>query len=297
MRYRSILAIASILFMCACSAEVEKDSLTEAYIQDFEEWTQNRDERLRNPNGWVNLAGLYWFDSDTVSFGSSPENDLIFPKGSPETMGKFAVVDSTVTLYAEAEIYVQSEAVDEAVVYAKRDQVQHEMVWNSLRWYVIERAGNLGVRLRDVEHPAMKEPLNIPHYELSEKWIVEATFEEFDTPRTRMIKNIIGHEFEEEFLGEYVFEMDGETYRLLPSLGETSSFIMFGDESNGLETYGGGRYLSADLPDESGKITLDFNRAYNPPCAFTDYATCPLPIADNILNVAVIAGEQAMAVH
>ena len=269
--------------------------LPENYHDDLNTWKADRDERLRSPTGFVNLAGLFWLEEGVSTIGSDSSNTIVFPEAAPDRIGSLTLADGSVSFIPEpgVDVLVDSAEVSEAMVFDTSANVASEMQSGRFRWFIIERAGNFGIRLRDLEEPKTKEPLAIEYFPWSEDHYVTATYQLYDEPITRMVKNIVGFEFEEEFAGEYVFEINGRACSLLPSMGEEISFVMFGDASNGEATYGGGRYLVADLPDESGKVVLDFNKAYNPPCAFSDFATCPLPIADNILEVEVKAGERA----
>lgn len=281
--------------LAGCSSTVTKTELPENYHEDLATWKQDRDERLRAESGWVNLAGLFWLEEGLNTFGSSEENDVVFPDAAPGTIGSIFLSNSTLTFTAApgVEVTLDSIVEDSAIVYDATDGILRVMELGRYRWFIIERAGNYGIRLRDLEHPRTKESLNLDYFDWSADWRVKAEYRPFDTPRTISIDNIVGYSFEEEFTGEFVFEVDGEEYSVWPSIGEDYAFIMFGDVTSGDESYGGGRYLVTDPPDENNEVIIDFNRAYNPPCAFTPFATCPIPPSENQLPVAVTAGEKA----
>jgi len=283
----------TVLIMTGCRDRAAENQIPENYFEDLTSWKQNRDERLRSPTGWVNLVGLYWLKEGENTFGSNEDNDVVFPEYAHGNIGTITLTDSILSYEASAEVdvIVDSTIQAKAVVYDAGNEIFRPMQWERYRWFIIERSGNYGIRLRDLESEYMYEPMNISYYEWSEEWRVNATYREFEEPLTLSIDNIVGYSFDEEFEGEFVFEIDGEMYSLLPSLGEESSFIMFADVTSGDETYGAGRYLVAGLPDENNKVIIDFNKAYNPPCAFTDFATCPLPPMANILGIPVRAGE------
>ena len=163
----------------------------------------------------------------------------------------------------------------------------------SVLFYVIERAGKLAVRVKDSQSEARREFHGLEYFPIDPSWRIEARFEPYDPPRPISVPNVLGHQDTEKSPGALVFERAGQTYRLDPVLerGETDYFVIFGDATNGKETYGAGRFLYVKPPVD-GKTIIDFNKAYNPPCVFTDYATCPLPPAQNRMKVRVEAGEK-----
>ena len=286
----------TLLFTIMIGCTVEKpNDLPENYHEDLTTWKQDRDERLRADNGWINLAGLFWLDEGDNTFGSGMDNDVIFPAPAPDNIGAITQTDSVLSFTSahNLEVMVDSAVQSNAIVYDRGNEIQAVMELGRYRWFVIERAGKYGIRLRDLENPYTKQPLEIEYFEWSEKWRVVAKYREFEEVQTIAIDNIIGMSFDEEFTGEYAFEIDGNAYSVWPSIGEASSFIMFADATSGDESYGGGRYLSAGVPVENGELIIDFNKAVNPPCGFSDFATCPLPPLQNILEIPVLAGEKA----
>ena len=132
----------------------------------------------------------------------------------------------------------------------------------------------------------------IEYFDVSEDWVVQANYQPFETPILQEIENILGFTSIDTIYGTLAFEIDNQSYNLWPLMGANSMFIMFADETSGVSTYGSGRFLSAPLPDANNKVKIDFNKAYNPPCAFSDYATCPLPPLNNILPIEGNAGER-----
>lgn len=163
----------------------------------------------------------------------------------------------------------------------------------SLRWQVIQRQDLIGIRLRDTAHPAIAEFEGITMFPVSLDWRIPATFDSYDPPRILEVPNVLGQISEQPSPGAVVFRIGGERFRLDVTgdpEGQSLS-VVFGDETNGLETYGGGRFLTVPAPDEEGRLFIDFNRSYNPPCVFTAFATCPLPPPQNKLPVRIEAGE------
>jgi len=167
----------------------------------------------------------------------------------------------------------------------------------TLRFFVIERAGNLGVRVRDLANPHRTGFRGLSYFPVSTGWVFDARFEPYQTAHRIKIINILGMEQEYESPGALVFLKDGREWRLdavLEQAGDPELFIMFADATSGQETYGGGRFLYVPLPS-AGHTRLDFNQAYNPPCALNDFATCPLPPPQNRLKLRVEAGERTYA--
>ena len=170
-----------------------------------------------------------------------------------------------------------------------------ELALGSVRLYLIERSGKLAVRVKDSEAETRKKFSGIDYYPIDSAWRVTARFEPYDPPRMLPIVNVLGMPEPEDSPGALVFDADGETHRL-DAIGEGESlFIVFGDATNGSETYGGGRFVYTDLPSDDGTVILDFNKSYNPPCVFTAYSTCPLPPEQNKLPLAVRSGERVYA--
>jgi uncharacterized protein (DUF1684 family) len=163
-----------------------------------------------------------------------------------------------------------------------------------LRFHVIERGDRYAIRLRDRQHPARFAFPGIETYPIDSTWRIRGRFEIHQPPKEIPIPTVLGTVDEQVSWGAVVFEVGGEEARLdvLAEPGSEELFIIFADQTTGLETYGGGRYLYTAAPDEQGSVELDFNRAYNPPCAFTDFATCPLPPRQNRLDIRIEAGEK-----
>jgi uncharacterized protein (DUF1684 family) len=164
----------------------------------------------------------------------------------------------------------------------------------SLSLQIIKRGDKLGVRVKDKDNPARTNFVGIEYYPADQKWRLEARFEPYNPPKKMPIVNILGMESGEDSPGAVAFEVEGKTYRLdaIKEKGEPKLFMIFADNTSGKETYPAGRYLYVDPPDPSGKMIIDFNKAYSPPCAFTKFATCPLPPKQNRLPFAIEAGEK-----
>jgi uncharacterized protein (DUF1684 family) len=204
-----------------------------------------------------------------------------------------------VTLDAKPEAGITSEGkgVTTLVLRSDADGKPTLLRLGSLKLFVIKRGEKLGLRVKDKNHKARANFTGLSYFPLDTAFRIDAKFEAYDPPRTIPIANVLGMVDNMTSPGRLVFELKGKSYRLDPVLerGSKQLFIIFGDKTTGKETYGAGRYLYADPPGADGKVILDFNKAHNPSCAFTKFATCPLPPRQNRLAVRIEAGEKKYA--
>jgi uncharacterized protein (DUF1684 family) len=226
---------------------------------------------------------------------------VVFPEGKiAANAGTFVVQNGRVTIEVAkgVEIMMDSLAITKEIIHIPDSSFYPVLSHGSLRWLIINRSGKLGVRLRDLESEAVANFHGVDRYPVDISWRLEATFEKYDPIRQIDITNILGQTYQQPCPGALVFTIDGKEYRLdAIDEGGDDYFIIFGDQTNEHETYPSGRYMYVDQPDANGKVIVDFNKAYNPPCAFTDYATCPLPPRQNLLDVAIRAGEKNYGKH
>ncbi len=288
----SFFLIISFFLLPGCSKK-EEDKGSPEYIASIKQWHKERIENLKKENGWLDLAGLFWLKDGENTFGTSPSNDIVFPKG-PDKIGMFILKDSTVSVKINPGVEVMNDKTPVKETSLKTDLSGDPTILSigSLRWYIIKRDDKYGVRLRDIDANIRKEFKGIDTYPVNEDWKITAKFEAYNPPKTIIIPSIIGTVEEDKAPGALVFEKDGKEYRLDPVVEGDEFFIIFADETSGDETYGAGRFLYTAMPDSTGNVILDFNKAYNPPCAFTPYATCPLPPKQNYLKLRITAGEK-----
>ncbi len=274
----------------------------ENYRKEIDHWHQNRENNLKKETGWLTVSGLFWLDEGENTFGSSKENKIIFPAGkAAEHMGSFTLLNDEVRLTILPNIAVKrNDTLFSTGIIFNKDIEEQSIILShrNLRWFIIKRGNRYGVRLRDLESDARKNFTQIERFPVDEKWKINAIYEAPSTKKTIPIHDVIGNTTETEFGGTLKFEIDGKTFALDATLeGEDDLFIVFGDYTNGNKTYGAGRFLYAKKPKEGNKVVLDFNKSYNPPCAFTDFATCPLPPEQNKLSFEVVAGELKYGNH
>jgi uncharacterized protein (DUF1684 family) len=287
---RCLPALACSLVMLGCGQRPSDDDL----VREIETWRAERVERLRAEDGWLTLAGLFWLEPGENRVGSADESSIRLD-GLPEQDGTFLLTDDRTVWAFGGTLAIGGEPIADARALASDAQGEaDEVEVGAYRLHVIDRSGRLGIRARRPDHPARAAFAGIDAFPVDPAFRVEARLEPFDQPREMAIATVVGTEQRMLAPGELQFELEGRSLSLLPLIGEagqTELFLIFRDQTSGRETYGAGRFLSADLrPD--GRVTLDFNRAINPPCAFTPFATCPLPPPENQLDIAIRAGER-----
>ncbi len=265
------------------------------YQKNIDEWDKNRVSNLKATNGWLNLAGLYWLSPGENSFGAGAQNQIQFPKNTiAETAGTFTLTGNTVTLKTTEQAAVKKNGVPvKELVVVNTDSSQSTVFTSgSLQWTIIKRGIKTGIRLRDLNSENITAFKGIERYKADTNWIIKAKLQTDNHPNQILIKNIIGQTSEQASPGKLSFKYNGNDYTLDALEEGDDLFIIFADSTSGLSTYPSGRFLTVNKPGPDGIVLLDFNKAYNPPCAFTPYATCPLPPKQNFLPFAVTAGEK-----
>ena len=204
--------------------------------------------------------------------------------------------DSIAELIPHQDVKIMSNDKPISAMKLEHDQQNNTTILElgSYRWFIIKRGDQFGIRLRNLEHPRISELDHIPSYPFNKEYLVEAKLIEFDSARTIQVPTVIDgfHEYYKA-PGELVFRINGKRQSLLPFTSGKGYFLIIGDATSGLETYGGGRFMYTEMINGK-KVILDFNKATNPPCAFSPFATCPLPPLENILDVEIRAGEKAV---
>lgn len=263
-----------------------------AFEREISRWDSSRSANLKSESGWLNLAGLYWLKEGTNTFGSGSGNDIRFPAGSiPEHLGRIIQKDDRAILETVLPVRFKGSMVKQALVLDK-DSIGGPMTdYGKWRWNLIRRDGKIAIRLRQLDHPAIQTFHGISRYAADSSWRVHAKLVQRSTANIS-ITNVLGHTNLQASPGVLEFTLRGMKCTLDALVEGNQLFIIFTDSTTGVTTYASGRYLYASMPDASGNTVLDFNKAFNPPCAFTPFATCPLPPPQNNLNLAVEAGEK-----
>ncbi len=268
------------------------------YIQSIHEWHQTREQNLKKENGWLNLAGLFLLKEGKNTVGAHPKNNIVFPKGKcVPFLGTIYLKNNQVSINIKKNVTVlqNNTRVTSLLIY-KEDEQPVVLNHKSLRWFVIKRGNDYYIRLRDLESKQNQLFKGIDCYPVDKKWNMEAHLDTTAKDTVEII-DVLGNINKEISAGKVVFTLNGNTYRL-DALDEVENlFILFSDKTNEYATYYTGRFLTVKKKDANGKLFLDFNKSFNPPCAFTDFATCPLPPKQNYLPIAIEAGEKRYGVH
>ena len=253
-----------------------------SYQAEIARWHSEREARLKADDGWLTLAGLFWLHEGANPFGRDPSGEIVLPDG-PAHAGVFHLGQGKVTVSANGgtrELHPDSDKPEDILRVGRLSLV------------AILRGGKFGIRVKDPESQARREFKGIELFPADESYRVKARW--VAQPHKISILNVLGQTEASDCPGYAVFRLDGRELKLYPILEEPGAqelFYIFRDQTSTKETYGAGRFLYSDMPKD-GMVVLDFNKAYNPPCAFTPYATCPLPPPENRLPVRIEAGEK-----
>ena len=284
-----------LLFPLAAAAGGAED-----YLAEIARQRQAREEGLRQPLGWLSLVGLHWIEAGSHRVGSAPDSDIVLAVG-PGHLGEIHLKDGVVTLALEQAEDVAVDGVPAAAgEIALRPDTQGSPTQITFDqgvagFNLIERGGRFALRVRDARAQTRTRFSGLDFYPADPAWRIDARFEPHPEGRTLDIANAIGQLAPEPNPGAVVFEREGKTYRIEALANPDGSlFLIFADRTSGRETYGAGRFLDTPAPRD-GRVTVDFNLAYNPPCAFNAFSTCPLPPPENRLKLAVQAGEKKYA--
>jgi len=293
------LAAASFAGVQLMSANVETSAPSGAdYTKQIEGWRAQRVERLKAPSGWLSLIGLHWLKDGKNSVGSAKGNDVVLAAG-PAHLGTITLKDgkATIDIDPKSAATVDGKTAASAELLDDSHEKPTTVAFGTASFYLIDRNGKKALRVKDSEAKTRKQFKGIDSFAIDPGWRVEAKFEEFKPAHTLEIPTVLGTVDKMTVPGKVTFTRDGKSYSLLPVLEAPDAkelWFIFADRTSGKETYGAARFLYADLPKD-GKLTIDFNKAYNPPCAFTPYATCPLAPPENRLDLRVTAGEKKYA--
>jgi uncharacterized protein len=250
---------------------------SDAFLAEWRQWHQKRVEALKRPQGWLALTGLHWLEPGDNRVDGLPGVFRLGPEG--------------VSLPEPAGWTLNGAPVPARALGSDRDGRPERIANGPRALQVIDRGGKVALRVWDANNPLRNGLTDIPTYPPNPRWRVVARWEAYATPRDVEVPSVVGIPAHEHAPGRAWFAVEGKEYALEPTVEDGALFFVFKDRTAPKETYGGGRFLGAPMP-EGDKVTLDFNRAYNPPCVFTLYATCPLPLPENTLPVRIEAGER-----
>jgi uncharacterized protein len=266
------------------------------YIAELDRWRQDKNTILSASDGWLSLIGLFWLNDGLNTVGASDDCDVqLEGKNLPSQLGTLELSDGRVTLRIDAEVPVTVDGVQTREAVLRPDtnpDGASQVKLGTITFFIIERSGTYAVRVRDSENPARLSFEGRRWFPVDPAAIVTGVFRPHETPRKLEIVTSAGNTQVMTNPGRVEFHFAGAEYALeaFEASGEQVWFV-FKDASNGRSTYGAGRFLYAPLSSD-GTVTLDFNRAYHPPCAFTHFAACPLAPRGNMLPVEILAGER-----
>jgi uncharacterized protein (DUF1684 family) len=283
-----------ILLVTGAGANGDEKPDMAAYEAEIVAWRAERLANLKAPFGFLNLVGLYWLEEGTTRIGSAADNDIVFPKIAAQYLAELRVSQDGVVLVANpgADIRQQGDPVQS--VYMADDTMENPVALShgSLAWTIIRRDDRFALRLRDFEHPAIRNFAALDYYPIDAAYRVSATLQPFDEPKILNVNTTIaGLGYRPESPGTLSFELNGQLHELEAYKSGDRLFIVFGDQTSGRETYPAGRFVYTAWPGDDGTTILDFNKAYNPPCAFNAFATCPVASPRNRLRTRVEVGE------
>jgi uncharacterized protein len=269
---------------------------------DYQAWVEKRETGLRKPDSWLSLVGLVWLEQGTFTVGSGADAHYQLNTG-PATLG-------TLWLAHDGQVWFKlapqaGEVTLDGVVLAPESKARlttdaegatpSKIGFGDAHFIVIERSGKVALRVKDASATTLTSFTGNVRYPFSVDWVVSARWEAFAEPEMLEIASVIGTVDQTPSPGKAHFAINGKEYTLQPTLEGDQLFFVFGDRTNGKETYGMARYLYGKVEADGKTVVIDFNRAYNPPCVYTPYATCPLPIPANRLDLFVTAGEKTYA--
>ncbi len=287
-----VLGLCLAAFASAVLAADQPAAADASYLQSFDKWKAELVDDLKQ--NWLPLAGLFWLKPGENKFGSDAKNDIVFPKGPAHT-GSFTLQSKDVSVRFEPGVQVTVSSKPFTASKLEPDVSGHATVleMGSLRFHVIVRGERIGIRLKDTESDAARGFRGLDFFPVSMNYRLTAKFEPSQGKKTVDVPNVLGDVAPTPVAGTVVFTINGQELRLSDLGGDPANglFFVFSDPTSKTETYPGGRFLETE-PVVNGTVVLDFNRAHNPPCAVTPYATCPLAPKENRLAVAIPAGEK-----
>jgi uncharacterized protein (DUF1684 family) len=260
------------------------------YRAEVERWRQQREQTLKADDGWLTLVGLQWLRPGETTLGSDPSSDVLLPPGAAATVGVLTLgSDGQARFKSESGVAVTVGGKPFAEGALKSDA--DVLTVGTIRVLLIKRGTRYALRIKDNASEARSAFSGLRWYPVDEAWKVKARFVPHAKPMTLAIDTIVGERESIESPGDVTFTIAGNDYRLRALKEGDHLWFVFRDKTAGRTTQGNARQLSAEMPGKDGVVTLDFNKATNLPCAYTSYATCPLPPKENRLGLEITAGE------
>ena len=306
----SLSLVSLTMFLSASNGIAQKAQLSN-YVDSINQWHQLREAELKSPKGWLNLAGLFWLHKGVNTFGVNKNNDCVYENPDPsdvffpDHLGNF-IFEGDSVIWESFDKYMvmvnnQNMPFRSKVCVFNGKGLSSEMSWtmsgHSFSWTIIKREDKIGVRFRDLKSSNVLLFKGIAHFPINKQFKIKAVLQP-PVESYLMISNVLGQQVASKNAGKLQFTYQSKTYSLdVIDEGGNQLFITFADATSGITTYGAGRFIYIDQPDANGNTFIDFNQAFNPPCAFTKFATCPLPPPQNRLPFPIPAGEKNYGHH
>jgi uncharacterized protein len=264
-----------------------------AYRKSVEQWRQAYEAKLRGDDGWLTVSGLFWMHEGDNRFGSAPGNDVVmaFPP-MPADAGRFELHAGKTMVHVNPGVPITMGGKPVETAELRPDSKQDRLVLGDLTFFVHASAGRYGIRLKDKNSQLRKDFKGLHWFPVDPAYRFTARYVPYSTPREVEIETTLGDREKLSLDGYVTFQMGGKEYKLdAETNADGGLFIVFRDLTSARETYQAARFIDTD-PPRDGKVEVDFNKAYNPPCAYNPYTTCPLPSPGNRMQVEVPAGEK-----
>jgi len=295
-RHSFWIALGLLITLASCGGIAPE--VDPAYVTEIEAAWTDREVRLTADDGWLTLTGLYWLEPGSNTVGSSPDATVLLPEGAaPDNVGVLELSEGgrvTLNPSPSGELTVNGDPAEERELASDAAGAPDQLRAGRVLFYLIARGDRIGIRVKDPETPARHDFEGLDHFPVDPAFRITATLDPYPNPKEVAIPTVIGEPSMMFAPGLLRFEVDGESVSIEPYIStpdDRNLFLVFRDATSGDTTYGAGRFLDAELIEGSNEVVLDFNLAINPPCAFTPFATCPLPTPENTLFVAIKAGE------
>lgn len=283
----------ALLALCLCLS-VAGFAGDSAYRAEVQKWRKDYQTELTAPDGWLSVCGLFWLREGENRFGASPLNDIVLPEGSaPDEAGVFEFHDGKTTVRLAPGVSATLNGKPVQTAELAPDAKDGRLKLGRLTLYVHASGSRYAIRLKDAQSPLRRDFKGLRWFPIDPRWRVTGRFVAYPKPETVEVQNVMGDVGPSIVPGYVEFSLQGKTYRLEPELEDDGTFeIVFRDLTSGRETYAAARFLDTPAPKD-GQVALDFNEAYNPPCAYNHFTTCPLPRPQNRLAARITAGEKA----
>jgi uncharacterized protein len=271
------------------------------YLQSVENWRKDYQAYLTSDTGWLTVCGLFWLREGANRFGSDPSNEIVLPASAPAHAGAFEFHGGKTTARIEPGVLVTLNGQPVQKAELRPDTASDRLVLGDLTLYVHASGERLAIRMKDKNSKLRREFSGLDWFPIDESYRVTARYVPYDAPKQLDSQNILGDPIKLDIVGYLAFSLHGQDFRLeVEPEKNRGFFIVFRDLTAGKETYPASRFIDTDPPKDAsnGKVVdLDFNRAYNPPCAYNPYTTCPLPLPGNRMKIAIPAGEKLYKGH